>query len=712
MNDSGGLYLVLISLHGLIRGEDLELGRDSDTGGQTKYVVELAKALAEEESVARVDLLTRLVEDPKVSDDYSVPEEPIAPKAQIVRIPFGPRSYLRKEQLWSWQGCFVDSALRYFRSVARTPDVIHGHYADAGYVAADMASLLGVPMVFTGHSLGQEKKRRLLDGGMKPATVESRFNITERIEAEEKALSNAALVIASTAQEAETQYSAYDNFRKSRVAVIPPGVDLSRFRPPRRLSVQPPVYHRIAKFLREPKKPWILALSRPDERKNIHTLLDAYGGSPDLQERANLVVIAGARDDIEQMERGPRGVLTDMLLRIDRYALYGRVAYPKSHAPDEVPEIYRAAARTRGLFVNPALTEPFGLTLLEAAASGLPVVSTDDGGPRDILARCRNGLLIDPLDADKMAAALIEALSDSGRWRRWSASGVRAAQRHYAWSGHARRYLREIHKVIDRRKKRKQQGSKSRMPSADRILVTDIDNTLLGDAEGLAALKALLAERGQRPAFAVATGRRIDSAVAVIKETGAPTPDFWISSVGSEIHYGPQLVADRDWAHNIHYRWDPHAVREALRKTPGLKLQPKIDQRDFKVSYFIDPRKAPTVVQIEKRLREVGLRGSVIFSHGQYLDILPVRASKGLAVRYVAHRWGIPMERVLVAGDSGNDEEMLTGKSLGLVVANYSKELEKLRKRSRVHFASQEYAWGIIEGVERYDFLGEIRQPD
>lgn len=46
------LYILLISVHRLVRGHDLELGRDADTGGQTKYVVDLAKALAQQDSVA------------------------------------------------------------------------------------------------------------------------------------------------------------------------------------------------------------------------------------------------------------------------------------------------------------------------------------------------------------------------------------------------------------------------------------------------------------------------------------------------------------------------------------------------------------------------------------------------------------------------------------------------------------------------------------
>ena len=40
-------YILLISVHGLIRGQELELGRDADTGGQTKYVLDLARSLAE-----------------------------------------------------------------------------------------------------------------------------------------------------------------------------------------------------------------------------------------------------------------------------------------------------------------------------------------------------------------------------------------------------------------------------------------------------------------------------------------------------------------------------------------------------------------------------------------------------------------------------------------------------------------------------------------
>ena len=67
---------------------------------------------------------------------------------------------------------------------------------------------------------------------------------------------------------------------------------------------------------------------------------------------------------------------------IDKYDLYGQIAYPKYHRRDQIASIYRWAAELKGLFVNPALTEPFGLTLLEAAACGLPIIAPDDGGVR------------------------------------------------------------------------------------------------------------------------------------------------------------------------------------------------------------------------------------------------------------------------------------------------------------------------------------------
>ena len=707
-----GLYILLISVHGLIRGEDLELGRDADTGGQVLYVVELARALAEDPRVARVDLLTRRVDDPKVSADYARPLERLSDKANIVRLPCGPRRYLRKEVLWPYLDCFADHALAHVRSVGRGPDIVHAHYADAGYAGSRIAGPLGVPLIFTGHSLGRVKRERLLAQGAKDAAVESQYNMARRIDAEESTLDTAALVIASTRQEVEDQYQRYDNYQPRRMIVIPPGVNLERFHPPHRNEPAPPIAAELTRFLREPRKPLILALSRPDERKNIATLVRAYAEHPQLRDKANLALVVGSRDDIREVEKGPREVLTDLLLRIDRYDLYGHVAYPKQHHADDVPALYRYAARTRGVFVNPALTEPFGLTLIEAAASGLPIIATNDGGPRDIVAACNNGRLIDPLDAAHMGEAIYAALAHRGQWRQWSKNGVRGAHRHFSWRAHVQQYLAQAFKLIARQRMRGVTLPKSRMPTADRLLICDIDNTLLGNAEGLHELLRYLREADGRIGFGIATGRRVSSAVKVLREWGVPLPDVMITAVGAEIHYGARRVEDLGWRQHIDYRWKPDALRRLMSGVAGIRPQPRSEQRLHKLSYYYDQDTAPDVREIQRLLRINDLHANVIFSHQQFLDLLPIRASKGLALRYLALKWGLPPERFLVAGDSGNDEEMLTGNTLAVVVGNHSPELEHLRGQPRIHFAAGENAWGIVEGIEHYNFLGALRIPE
>jgi len=91
-----------LHLHGLIRSKNLELGRDADTGGQTQYVLELVKSLANTSEVDQVDLVTRLINDPKIDNDYSQEEEFVDPGVRILRFKFGPNKYLRKELLWPY----------------------------------------------------------------------------------------------------------------------------------------------------------------------------------------------------------------------------------------------------------------------------------------------------------------------------------------------------------------------------------------------------------------------------------------------------------------------------------------------------------------------------------------------------------------------------------------------------------------------------------
>ncbi|MCW9012181.1 MAG: HAD-IIB family hydrolase [Gammaproteobacteria bacterium] len=712
-NKNEKLYILLISVHGLIRGKNLELGRDADTGGQTKYVVELARALGCHPGVGRVDLLTRRIEDDSVGSAYSQTIEPLSDNAQIIRIDCGDPVYLPKELLWDCLDNFSDHAINYIREQPLTPHIIHSHYADAGYIASRLSHHLGIPMVHTGHSLGRVKRRRLLASGLNQADIERRYNISRRIEAEEDTLGAADLVITSTHQEIEKQYGLYDYYQPQQMRIIPPGTDLLCFHPARGDERQSAIYRSLCRFLNQPEKPVILALSRPDQRKNIITLVEAFGESARLQEVANLVVIAGNRDDIRDMEDGAQEVLTDLLMVIDQYDLYGKVAYPKNHQPDDVPTLYRLAALSQGVFINPALTEPFGLTLIEAAASGLPIIATEDGGPKDIIENCHNGYLIDPLDKAAMAETMLKVLSNQQKWQQLANNGIEGVQKHYSWHAHVEKYLATVQPLIDQTEPVvKMSLARRPMLYHDRAIFTDLDQNLLGDPKVLAPFIEIIQNNRKCASFGIATGRRLDSALTELRRHNIPRPDVLITSLGTEIYYAPSLTKDKGWADHIDYLWKPRTVRRVLADLSGLKLQAKKEQSAFKISYYIDPELAPSVDEINRLLHQNDLTVNIFLSFGQFLDIVPIRASKGFALRWYAEQSGIPLEHILTAGGSGADEDMMRGNPLAVVVANrHDEELSSLTDVERVYFANQPFASGIIEAIEYYDFFSTCEVP-
>ena len=707
------LYVVLISVHGLIRGQNLELGRDADTGGQVRYVVELARALGEHPGIARVDLLTRRVLDSAISADYARREEALSDTVRIIRLDCGEEAYIPKEQLWDSLDVFADNALQWLREHELNPDVIHSHYADAGYVGIRLSSHLGVPLVHTGHSLGRIKRRRLLARGLRRDVIEERYNMSRRIEAEEDILAAAELVITSTNQEIEQQYDFYDHYQREIMQAIPPGTALDDFHPSDGSDRESPIYRELARFLLNPDRPIVLALSRPDTRKNIGTLLEAYGESTELQAAANLVIIAGNREDIRDMDSEAQEVLTDILLTIDEFNLYGKVAYPKFHRQDDVPVLYRLAALSQGVFINPALTEPFGLTLIEAAASGLPIVATEDGGPRDITANCRNGYLIDPLDKQDIIKTLLKILSDANAWRELSRRGLQGVQQHYSWEAHTQDYISALHDLLASTKtsypimQRRRAGLYH-----DRAIFTDLDQNLLGDAESLADFLDVMKVYHKCTTFGIATGRRLDAALRMMKRYGIPQPDILITSLGTEICYAPRLTQDRAWAEHIDHLWNPKAITRVLADLPGLKMQPKIELSRYKISYYIDPEEAPGLDEINSLLHQQELTANTYLSFGQFLDIVPVRASKGFALRWCADQWGIPLENILAAGGSGADEDMMRGNAMAVVVANrHNEELSGLVDIENIYFARQPCAAGILEAIEHYNYLGNCELP-
>lgn len=712
-----GLYIQLYNIHGLLRGHDLQLGVDSDTGGQTRYVLDLAKALSERDDIEKVEIVTRLIDDKNVNSDYAVPLEKVNDKLSIVRIQAGGKKYIKKELLWPYMEEFVDKSIKYIKSNNRLPDTIHSHYADAGYVCTELTKFFGIPFIHTGHSLGRLKKDNLLSNGQKPEELERKFKFSLRIRAEENAIRYADRIITSTKQEITGQYSLYKNSTTEKFTVIPPAVSLGRFYPynekrewtPEEKKLRMNIRENLWKFFTNMYKPTILALCRPDKRKNISGLIQAYGEDKTLQEKANLAIYAGIRKDITKMPEGEREILTEMLLLMDKYNLYGKMAIPKSHDVEyEVPELYRIAAESQGVFVNSAYSENFGLTAIEAAASGLPVVVTDQGGPVDIIDNLKCGMLVDVKDPKNIADAINKVINDGELWKMFSYNGIDKVESFYSWEAHSNTYMEEVKKLYEERKESPKTfiSSGAELFEFKKLLIYDIDNTMTGDDDALKELKQMMSNMDSSIGFGVATGRHIDSAIEVLKEYDFLMPSVIISSVGSEMYYrkeGSEYTYSTGWEAHISYMWKREEIFDALKDFDFLELQPEDNQRDFKVSYNIDYTE-DNYKKILRILDKKKIKANIILSHGVFLDILPYRASKGRAVRYQAYRWNIPHENILVAGDSGNDTDMLTGELLGVIVANYE-DMEHLKGRRRVYFSDKKHAAGIIDGIYHYNFL-------
>lgn len=352
------MFILHIALQGCLKSGEIAYGVTADTGGHIKYLLELVEGATKAE-VERQELVTRRFDNKRIGEIYNQPRERLSGTVDIVRIDGSTPRYLAKEELWKENDVFADNLVDYINDLDQPPDVIHAHYADAGYVAWKVKQALGIPYIFTAHSLGRVKAQTLRDEKAIAA-------LAKRIEIEETAIRHADRVVTSSRDEAEHQYALYRHSRPERIIVNPPGCNLRGFTAEADELICDQLLLNIRRFLDDPERPPILALARPVRKKNLAGLVQAYGEDKGLQARANLVIFPGVRDDVCELDGEQRSVIEELLYLIDRYDLYGKVAIPKSHRPEDVPQIYRFAAEMGGVFVNAAFNEPFGLTFLEA----------------------------------------------------------------------------------------------------------------------------------------------------------------------------------------------------------------------------------------------------------------------------------------------------------------------------------------------------------
>lgn len=716
-------YIQLYSPHGLIRFNEPEIGRDPDTGGQVKYLLEMLESLSKHPQVRKVDLFTRRIIDKRVSPAYENEIEIVNDKARIVRITCGGNTYRKKETLWDYLDEFIDKTLHFIEKDADVPDVVHGHYADGNYLASHISEIFGIPFLATSHSLGRNKKELLLQEGLSAEKIDEKFNMEKRIETEEMVLKTADAIIASTNHIIQSQYTRYNNYTHGKFNVIPPGVSNDIFYPFYRLempSYSMPVEQEqtlykvnseMERFLFNPNKPLILSIGRADKRKNFETIIQSYGQDKELQAMANLAIFAGVRKDIAVMPDDEKDILTNLLLLLDKYDLYGKMAIPKKNDPKlDVPEIYRLAARKKGVFVNATPGENFGLTIVEAAACGLPVVASPTGGPKEILEQCENGILVDVEDPAAIATALKKIIADQGLWEKYSGNGVVAAAERYSWTSFADKYIQIINSLFRQKNNTtlnfvNKTAYGKKLANAKLFVISDLDGTLIDgtDVEGLDAFTQWIKENQTQVVFGIASGRNKIITEQAIQKYNLPVPDVLICSAGTEIYYTDKLIPDKGWESHIDNQWKRDELREALKRFPGIRLQEADAQWPFKLSYYVEEFfNENDLSDLYKFLDDNKFRAKILLTDNKFLDLLPFRASKGSAVRYLSYKWNHPLSKIITAGNGGNDKDMLNAKTKAIVVANYSPELEGLKKHKVIYFAQQKIAAGVLEGIHHH----------
>lgn len=411
--------IAMISTHGYVAAHP-PLGA-ADTGGQVVYVLELSKKLAQ--LGYEVDIWTRQFEDqPQL--------ETVCDQVRVIRIPCGGKEFIPKEYLCDSIPQWSANAINFIKRFGLKYEFVNSHYWDAGIAGQELSEWLDVPHIHTPHSLGIWKMRQMgEDFAGDSAKFEKQYNFDERIMRERLLYTDANLVVATTPPQLDLLREEYA-VPAASCLMIPPGYDDNRFFP-------------VGEGSREAIRQQlgfsgnvVLALGRLARNKGYDLLIQGFSVLAAREPEAILHLAIGGTTPTDLEDT----IFSELRELVAELKLENRVRFGGFVPDEQLADYYRAA----DLFVLSSRYEPFGMTAIEAMASGTPTVVTVHGGLHRALTFGRHAIFADPLDKEDLGISMMKVLRYPRLRSRLAQMGAHKARSLFTWTGIAQQLIAAV----------------------------------------------------------------------------------------------------------------------------------------------------------------------------------------------------------------------------------------------------------------------------
>ena len=483
--------IAIISPHGWF-GQTNVLGKP-DTGGQVIYILDQVRALEKHlyqeielkglDVKPKIIVITRLIPDAEDTTCNKKREKIFnTENGWILRVPFRDDHYntikqwISRFKIWPYLENFAEDVYSELASEFEgRPDLIIGNYSDGNLVASLLSDRFDVIQCTIAHALEMTKYSH---HDLFWQDKEEDYHFSLQFTADLFSMNKSDFIITSTNQEiigTEDTIGQYEahlfftlpelyqvtngiNLFAPKFNVIPPGVDETLYFPyhrtENRIEAKTQEWEKrlftegaddICGSLDHPEKPSIFTMARLDKIKNITGLIEAYGLSKRLREQYNLIFAAGTIHIEDSKDIEERKEISKAYRLLEQYNLHGSVRWLPSISKLETGEVYRIIADRRGIFVQPALFEAFGLTVIEAMASGLPTFAPKFGGGLEIIEDGDCGFLMNTskpeLIAESIESFLDQCRKDDHHWEEISERGIERVREHFNWDTYSQRLI-------------------------------------------------------------------------------------------------------------------------------------------------------------------------------------------------------------------------------------------------------------------------------